>query len=58
MCACEHERFDVVTYLVGKGAKVNIANIFGTTALHYAYSSGNDKLIHFLKEKGANSEVM
>jgi len=47
-----------VTFLVGKGADVNVAGQFGWTALHAAAYQGLDDVIAFLGGKGARLDAM
>lgn len=55
MAACEHQRLDVVEYLISKGASINVADVWLTTPLHYAHMSGCNLLIAMLQERGADS---
>jgi len=55
MAACEHQRVDVVEFLLSKGASINASDVWLTTPLHYAHMSGCNQLVALLQEKGADS---
>jgi ankyrin repeat protein len=45
---------DVVKYLVGLGANLEITDVLGCTALHLASAMGNTEVVQVLIENGAN----
>jgi hypothetical protein len=48
---------DFVRLLIENGAEIDGRNRAGLTALQYASIQGRDKIIGYLKEKGANTEI-
>ena len=52
--ACEGVHFEVVKFLVEKGADVNARNGFRDTPLHYAAQSGNADVVKLLLDNGAD----
>ena len=52
--ACTTGKLSVAEFLVANGAKVNALSPSDTTPLMMAVSSGNDQLIKFLLDKGAD----
>lgn len=52
--ACTTGKLSVAEFLVAKGAKVNALSQSETTPLMMAVSSGNDQLIKFLLDNGAD----
>jgi ankyrin repeat protein len=46
---------DVVTYLIGKGADINLENNDGDSALSLAAKAGNRKIVKLLKKAGATA---
>lgn len=52
--AVEKNNSDMVNYLLNKGAKLDITNDEGDTALHIAVQNNNLKLVELLLSRGAN----
>jgi ankyrin repeat protein len=48
---------DLVKLFVEKGADVNALNNTGSSALHYAATQGNEKMIEYLMAKGAKTDI-
>ena len=44
---------NIITYLLSKGAEINVQDKFGQTPLDYALYNKNEALIKFLESKGA-----
>jgi ankyrin repeat protein len=55
--ACTTGKLSVAEFLVAKGAKVNALSQSETTPLMMAVSSGNDQLIKFLLDNGADMRM-
>jgi ankyrin repeat protein len=55
--ACTTGRLSVAEFLVANGAKVNALSPSDTTPLMMAVSSGNDQLIKFLLDNGADMRM-
>ena len=47
---------EIIEYLVN-WISVDVQDINEKTPLHYAYEHGNDKIVEFLIEKGANQNI-
>ena len=56
MLAAGANLFDAVKMLIENGADVNISDIDGNTALHFAYGFGNASLAVFLEGHNANPD--
>ena len=56
--ACSAHNTDTVKLLLDSGAKPNVANAYGCTALHSAASKGFENTIKLLINRGANVNVM
>jgi ankyrin repeat protein len=52
--AAYHDRIDEVRVLLGKGAKADVANRFGSTPLSLACRNGNEAMVALLLEAGAD----
>jgi ankyrin repeat protein len=52
MMAVDRGKAETVKILIDSGADVNAKSHFGKTALDYAKSNGNDKIISLLKQAG------
>ncbi len=55
--ACATGKLEVAEFLVANGAKINALSPSETTPLMMAVSSGNDQLIKFLLDKGADLKM-
>ena len=55
--AVQTDNIEIVNYLIEKGAKINLQNIHGNTALHYAILNKNFKIVDLLIKNGANEEI-
>ncbi|MFZ4063274.1 MAG: ankyrin repeat domain-containing protein [Polynucleobacter sp.] len=55
--ACTTGKLEVAQYLVANGAKVNALSPSDTTPLMMAVHSGNDQLVKFLLDKGADLKM-
>lgn len=55
--ACLHGHFNVVKFLVMKGANVNVFNTLDITPLIFASQSGYCRIIGYLIDNGANVNV-
>ena len=51
------DRVDVVKFLVGKGAQVNVQNRYGVSPLLLCAESGNQSLVETLVDAGANVNI-
>jgi len=49
MVACEHNREEVVKYLLLMGSDVNARDIFDRSALHYSYLNHNPNIYYILE---------
>lgn len=52
--ASRYGNLEIVTYLIGHGADVNLKGNFGDTSLMYAASAGKFEIVKLLVEKGAD----
>ena len=55
--AVKNNSFELVKYFVNKKYDLNDVNKKGQTALHLACELGNEKIINFLVENGANVDI-
>ena len=55
--AVQTDNYEIVNYLIEKGAKLNLQNNYGNTALHYAILNKNFKIVDLLIKNGANEEI-
>lgn len=46
-----------VTLLCTAGADINLRDLDGNTALHYAYACGSNKALSVLEDRGADSTI-
>ncbi|KIK54370.1 hypothetical protein GYMLUDRAFT_48740 [Collybiopsis luxurians FD-317 M1] len=53
--AAEMGHFDIIEYLVEKGANIDTTNLMNRTALHMAASKGHLNIVKYLIENGANA---
>ena len=51
-------KYEVMNYLLEKGANINITTEDGTTALHHAVANDDKELVSYLLEKGADPEIV
>ena len=56
--AVQTDNYDIVNYLIEKGAKINLQNVYGNTALHYAILNKNFKIVDLLIKNGANEGII
>lgn len=49
-----YDRMDMLELLVELGANVNVADLYGGTALHFAIGSHREEMVHFLVKSGAD----
>jgi ankyrin repeat protein len=57
MAAAEENQLEVIRYLVGRGARLNLQSGSGWTPLMYAADRGHDEIVTFLLESGADATV-
>ena len=55
--ACSKNQFNVVKYLISKGANIDTQDSYLWTPLHYATFSGYTDIIKYLVSKGANTTL-
>ena len=54
MYAVKHNYEGMVSFLIDKGADINMKNKYGTTALMYAAHINRKSMVSFLIDKGAD----
>ena len=57
MKACETRRREVVDYLLGKGASVNVEDLHHRTPLHVACENGHEDIVKILLDREANLDI-
>ncbi|ORX42663.1 ankyrin [Piromyces finnis] len=58
VCGAEKENINLVKYLIEDiGLDINIQNKDGCTPLHYACEQGNENIVKYLIEKGADTSI-
>mgnify|MGYP002725625753 CR=1 FL=1 len=56
-CAAENDHFEIVKLLVKEGAELNKLHPKGATALMKAAFAGNERIVDYLIEKGADPTI-
>ena len=57
LIAVSNNNTDIVSYLLGRGFRINFTNYAGNSALHLAIYNGNTNLAKFLISKGIDSKA-
>jgi ankyrin repeat protein len=55
--AVSGHQFDVINYLLDRGADISARDTWGSTPLHYAAADGSAKLTRYLLERGAEIDA-